>query len=217
MPKELAQLPPAPWHLRGDAVVACRLVPQHVARLLLPADAQIVCVWPGRTIAIAYLSRYTQSPVGAYCECIVAPALARVHGKRAFWISHILVDQEASLQAGRAIWSLPKASGVFAWDITNNTTRVRSTGGELTMEAAFKSGRAHLRLPFAGPAMSRLDCMSRRFLARGVASLAPVRGAIELHGAGGVLEQLGFQQTRTLFALRHLRLTIDAPTIVSIK
>ena len=203
--------PAAPWQLSGDAIVAARLVPECVARSFLPHDVSVVCVWPRRTIAVVYLARYRGSPVGEYRECIVAPALARVDGRIAFWISHIVVDSEASLRAGRSIWSLPKAFGAFSWEAAGSQARIQLTSSELKMNSGLTARGGWLRLPFAGPAMSRHDSVTKRFSARGTAALAVSRGTIELNGAGSPFADLGFQHTRTLFVLENLRLTIGVP------
>jgi hypothetical protein len=202
--------PPAPWRLRGQAIVAVRLVPETVARSLVPAEVRIVCVRPGSTIAVLYLSRYRDSPVGEYHEAIVAPALARIGGKPACWISHIVVDSEAATIAGRAIWDLPKHAASFQW-LNQRSSRVAMNSAQFNVQVQLDSQRARVRLPFAGPAMSRLSQVIKRFYARGSARMARARASVELSGDPR-LEQLGFGRLKQLFVLDDMRLTIGAPS-----
>jgi hypothetical protein len=62
--------------------------------------------------------------------------------------------------------------------------------------------------------MSRCESTSKRFVARGMAGVAAVRGDIEVTGDSAAFAQLGFQRSRTLFALENMRLTIDEPATV---
>lgn len=202
--------PPAPWHLRGDAIMAWRLVPESAVRQLVPADVRIVCPWPGRTVAILYWARYSESPVGDYCEFILAPALTRSKGKAAFWISHIVVDNHVSLLAGRSIWSLPKTSGAFRWDRAAGID-VQLDSLDLTARLSTKASRSHLRLPFAGPATSRYASLSKRFFAQGSAALSIATGSVELDVKDLELAQLGFNRPQTLCVLSNMKLTIGQP------
>src|SRR5688572_7960778 len=76
--REQRAFPPAPWKLRGEAVVALKLVPRKRVQSLVPADTKVWCPYPGHTVAILYLARYSHSPVGAYHEFIMAAAVVRI-------------------------------------------------------------------------------------------------------------------------------------------
>jgi hypothetical protein len=183
-------LPPPPWRLHGEACVALRLVPQRIARSLLPADVPIFCSLCRRTIALLYIAHYRDSPVGEYRELIVAPAIVRHAGRIAFWISHIVVDSEASAIAGRALWALPKVLGSFDWHLRH---RPRA--------------RLGLRVPLAGMARSRFERRSHTFPVHGFASVSRVRAVIDLSGARE-LQALGFEQSHAMYRLTDMRLTI---------
>ncbi len=46
-----------------------------------------------------YLARYSHSPVGAYHEVIMSPAVVRIGLRLGFWISRITVDDDQSVAA----------------------------------------------------------------------------------------------------------------------
>jgi hypothetical protein len=59
-----ASFPHASWTLHGDAIVATKLVPKDLAGRFIPERAILVSVWPGHALAILYIARYRDSPVG---------------------------------------------------------------------------------------------------------------------------------------------------------
>ena len=107
--------PAPPWRLRGRALVVPRLVDIHHARPLVPRELAIVPVLPGKTLGLVYLARYGSGSSLQYNELIVAPALARYRARPGFWISHIYVDNPASMAGGREVWGLPKEMAEFTW------------------------------------------------------------------------------------------------------
>src|ERR1700752_1700139 len=100
--------PSAPWRLEGAAIVTMRTVAIDTARAFVPKGLRIVPVLPGRTLAVMAVAGYGPGSALEYHELVVSPALTFARGKIGFWLSHIYVDSEASLWAGRQIWGLPK-------------------------------------------------------------------------------------------------------------
>lgn len=117
-----ALYPPAPWTLKGSAVLMLQWIDLARARQFVPLNLvePVPVGFPGKTLAIAYLSAYGDGSVLEYSELIVAPALVRRRQARAGeplapWISHIYVDSDRSVAGGRDIWGLPKELAAFSW------------------------------------------------------------------------------------------------------
>jgi hypothetical protein len=203
------QFQPAPWTLRGDAVLAAKLVRKDLVQSLVPADARVICVWPGRTLAVLYLAHYRQSPVGAYRELIVAPALVRLQGHTGAWISHILVDSEPSMIAGRSIWALPKELASMQWESTSQA-QVRVDAAKLNLHARFPTARRSMPLPFVGTALSSRGNVANSFVVRGAARVGITRAAIDLT-AEADLQALAFHGPRRMYICADLNITIGPP------
>jgi acetoacetate decarboxylase len=105
--------PPAPWQLRGEAIQTLNLVDIDRVRRFVPAELDIVAVFPGKTLGSVYISEYQLGSVLTYNELIIAPALVRDRAKIGGWISHIYVDNPDSAAGGREIWGLPKELAEF--------------------------------------------------------------------------------------------------------
>lgn len=202
-----SQIPAAPWTLSGDAIVALKSVPRELARRLVPADAKVVHVLPGRTLAILFIARYLQSPVGEYRELIVSPGLIWRNGRLGFWISHIFVDSAASQVAGRRIWALPKEMASMEW----GPERVAVTGPLLSLQARVGSLGTSIRLPFFGAAMSRCDSEERCFAVRGAARVGTSRVTIASIDELGIAE-LAFSGATRVFVCSDMRVTIGRPS-----
>jgi acetoacetate decarboxylase len=110
--------PPAPWHLYGNALLSFQAIDVATAREVVPVDLEIVSILPGKTLGGLYLSVYEANSTLQYHELIVVPALVRYQGKIGAWISHIYVDNPASVAGGRNIWGLPKELADFSWHDT---------------------------------------------------------------------------------------------------
>jgi hypothetical protein len=115
--------PPAPWNLKGFAVLTFNLIEVDRARNFVPAGLEIVSVLPGKTLGSVYASSYQSGSVLEYNELIVAAALVRDRGKVGSWISHIYVDNPDSVAGGREIWGLPKEMAEFTWQDRSLTVR----------------------------------------------------------------------------------------------
>lgn len=110
------EFPPAPWQLRGEFYAVGGLMPIARARAFVPDDLEIVSVLPGMTLSALAVARYTEGSVLTYSELLIAPALVRSGDATGGWISHIYVDDEASVRGGREIWGLPKELATFEWE-----------------------------------------------------------------------------------------------------
>ncbi|WP_116808104.1 acetoacetate decarboxylase family protein [Steroidobacter cummioxidans] len=196
----------APWTLHGDAIVAVKRVDRDVAKRLVPPDADVVAVWPGRTLAILYLANYRKSPVGEYRELIVAPALVSRKGRVGFWISHIYVDSAASLAAGRTIWALPKQMTAIDW----GADRLSSSSPQLQLQSVVAPSRGSLPLPFIGAAMSKYGLAQSWFAVRGNARVGFARASMELSEQIG-LSELGFSGTMGVWVCSQMKVTIGRP------
>ncbi|MGL5807148.1 MAG: acetoacetate decarboxylase family protein [Xenococcaceae cyanobacterium] len=116
--------PPAPWNLKGFAVVTLNLIDLDRARSFVPAGLEIVSVLPGKTLGSVYISSYQSGSVLEYNELIIAAALVRNRSKKVgSWISHIYVDNSDSVAGGREIWGLPKEMAEFSWQDNSVTVR----------------------------------------------------------------------------------------------
>ena len=92
--------PPAPWSLRGEAVIVPVPVRADRAQRFLPDDLSLVSVG-GWTTGGVLLARYDETATLAYNELIVFAGTAR-HGARVgMWVSHIVVDLAESVSGGR--------------------------------------------------------------------------------------------------------------------
>ena len=191
------------------AVIAPLLVRTERVQPLVPADARIVPAWPGRTLAILYLAKYHQTPVGAYHEIIVAPAMVRLQGKIGFWISHILVDSAVSVAAGRALWALPKQLASMQWEAGGQVS-VHSESPQLSLEAVAAAPRRSIRLPFIGTALSKRASTANSFTVRGSARIGITRGEIKLRQDDG-LRDLGWAGSRIVYVCSDMNITIGAP------
>jgi hypothetical protein len=198
--------PPPPWALRGDAFVATRLVSSQAVRAFVPADLQVVSIVPGKTLAMVALIRYGAGSTLQYHELIVVPALVRVGWRIGAWISHIYVDNESSLHAGRAVWGLPKQLAHFDWRSTS--VGVSANGVNLEMRAGASTTLA-ARVPLLGPIFGGEAQQLTWSIANGSGTLSRIRGALELTGNG--LEGLGFDRVRRLYRIANFHLTMSAP------
>jgi hypothetical protein len=109
-----APYPPAPWTLRGEAVIVPVPIRVPAARRFIPDGLDIVSA-AGRTAGGVLLARYDRTATLAYHEIIVFAGTVKAGGKRGMWVSHIDVDLPASVAGGRRIWGLPKGLATFSW------------------------------------------------------------------------------------------------------
>jgi acetoacetate decarboxylase len=202
--------PPAPWHLEGEAVIISRPIDIETARQFVPRRLRIVPVLPGRTVGALYCARYSPESTLTYHELIVAPALTYAHGKLGFWISHIYVDDPASMAAGRGIWGLPKEMAIFQWSHEQGHARVDRLASCLC-EIRWTTRHARLKAPVIAPALTSKG--SRLLAFKGLGTCAVTRSRAEVTiPTECPFAALGFDQTRSAILAPSLRLNITAPT-----
>lgn len=102
-------VPPAPWSLRGESLVA--LVRRPVAGPRLPVG---LAPLPGPAVLVA--TCFGASPVGPYLELIVAVP-ARLGPWVGWCATTAVVDGPAARDAGRVNWGFPKQVGSLVWQV----------------------------------------------------------------------------------------------------
>jgi acetoacetate decarboxylase len=198
------EYPPAPWRLWGEAIVTLRAVSLDTARALTPAGLRVVPVLPGKTLAALYCARYGSRSTLSYHELIVAPALVCSKGRVGFWISHIYVDDPASMAAGREIWGLPKELAKFEWAPKQGYARVERDAACLC-EVRWSPRPARLPMPLLAPAFG-----AKGFIhGTGMCSLTRCPAAISIP-ARAPFAALSFQRSTAAYFAPQLRLKIPA-------
>ena len=123
---------PAPWRLTGSGII----LPYWLDKTWLSGH------FPGRSgrLGIAMWVNYQTSPVGPYREWLFVPATLKNPRGKHYSISHILVDYEASMFAGRENWGIPKHLGEFQWQQQNReyAATLKYQDSELLVKGAAK-------------------------------------------------------------------------------
>ncbi|NEP16744.1 MAG: acetoacetate decarboxylase family protein [Leptolyngbya sp. SIO4C1] len=127
--------PNAPWQLRGYCLQTLHWIDIEKARPFVPAEFELVSLWPGKTLGGVYLSAYRAGSVLEYSELIVVPGLVRYAEDIGGWISHIYVDSADSVAGGREIWGLPKEMAEFDW---RDRTVTVSQAGQLLCSLTYR-------------------------------------------------------------------------------
>jgi hypothetical protein len=198
--------PKPPWILRGEAIIAAKRVAANVARSFVPADLDLFHVLPGSTLAILALIRYGAGSTLQYRELIVAPAIVRVGWRVGSWISHIHVDSEPSLRAGREIWGVPKQLAQFTW----SQNQIETHDTPVRVQAEVSNARSvAMRVPVLGPIFGSRAGSWQWSVVSGSGRLSRARGSIRLHGDD--LEALGFSSVTRVYRLENFGLTMKAP------
>ncbi|HVF16551.1 MAG TPA: acetoacetate decarboxylase family protein, partial [Steroidobacteraceae bacterium] len=142
-----------------------------------------------------------------YHELIVAPALVRLGWRMGAWISHIYVDSEMSMLAGREIWGLPKQLAAFHWSGAGAEPHMNN------LRVAVKVKRSTLAacLPLFGPIFGSDAHVLKWSIASGSAALRRVPGRLDV--SGGDFDALGFDRVHAFYRLESFRLTMKAPRL----
>jgi acetoacetate decarboxylase len=189
-----AGTPPPPWSFRVRAVVWLQR-----SAVPLPAGSS----YRGKTlpVTVAAVVEYLDSPVGPYREIFAGAPLRRL-GRPAVHVPFIAVDSLASLQAGRAYWSLPKTLASFdgaggrrtvvsgaSWSVE---VAVRALGPPLPLAVPFRSAQDGRTAPVAvrgtvRPGLVRVSARGATlggWLGDGLHAGFVARGRIDLGPAG---------------------------------
>jgi hypothetical protein len=200
----------APWRLHGQAIIGVKLLRKDTVQRLTPPNAKVFCVWPGRALAMLYIAQYRRSPVGEYREVIVAPAVIRRGAGIGFWISHILVDNDLSVAAGRSIWSLPKRRASIRWERTLRSREVIEVP-DMNLRVSFEPPRRAMRLPFIGAAIGGFGRAESWFNVRGMARVGTAFASIESDDQTAI-GALGLTGPLRMFVCTHMDIVIGRPT-----
>jgi acetoacetate decarboxylase len=179
--------PPAPWRLRGDA-------------LLVPAR-------PRRGPGGIVLARYGSGSTLAYHELVVFSGLARAGARVGFAVSYIAVDSPASLAGGREIWGLPKRLADVAWAAA--AIAVAEDGVEV-LRARVRRRGGHIPLLGVAPFFGELGGGLVHTVARGRLRAAPALVDVEV-SARSPLAELGVGGRRAGLHAIALDVRVPAP------
>ncbi len=173
--------PAAPWRLRGWAFQTLHLVNIDAVRPLVPPGLRVLRVSPRHTLGCVYIANYGAGSVLEYHELIVLPALVWGAGRLGFWVSHIYVDDRASMAGGREVWNLPKEMADFTVDDGEGGRRisVRQDGTSL-VTIQYKPARSGVPFPMPLPAFGTLNGASRFFVGKARSHLGLARASIEI-------------------------------------
>ncbi len=108
------EYPQPPWHTKGMGVAAAFMVPEGAVAVPPPLEA--VSLAGCHIGLLSYIEYHPPSPL-VYSELVWMPTRVRYRqgGRwtRGYYVSHMYVDDEASLAAGRELWALPKVMARF--------------------------------------------------------------------------------------------------------
>jgi acetoacetate decarboxylase len=205
--KEEAPFPPPPWKLAGSAVAALWLVDTKVAKRFVPSGIGLVCVLPGKSVGGLLLARYGEGSTLPYNELIVFTGVVRKGWRVGGWISHIYVDDPASVSGGRHIWGLPKELAEFQFD--GKATVVRQAAQTLVRLEHAERGPI-VPVPLWMPAWGERHGQLLQFSGRGMGRAQLGRASWETPPTSPLAEVMPRGGGRC-FALRCLDLTVSAP------
>ncbi|MDX2229216.1 MAG: acetoacetate decarboxylase family protein [Leptolyngbyaceae cyanobacterium bins.349] len=164
--------PPPPWTIQGFGLLNVHLLDVDRVRSVIPAELQIIPVFPGKTVGGVFVASYGLDSVMPYNELIVVSGLVAYKGKVGPWISHIYVDHPDSVAGGRDIWGLPKELAEFEWTLTGQPqVQVRQDDRPLCHLTAHWRSPSLPTPPIAAPVISKLRTDPVVFTASGSLNL----------------------------------------------
>jgi hypothetical protein len=196
--------------LRGEAIVAIRPVSIDAIRHLVPSSLHVQAIAAGRTLSVVALIRYKPQSTLEYNELIIAPAIVRAGGRIGALISHIYVDSEASLAAGRDIWGLPKQLAAFAWRERRISVRAQNLNLQFTEESS--RSRFAWPVPLLAPAFGAQSATLKWLLASGSGCIAHTRGRISYRAPD--IDALQLDRFSRFFRLANFRLRFPPPRLI---
>lgn len=127
--------PPFPWrmNMRGIMLQTVQLTNAAKAKALIPPDFDIFTPIPGKSVGGIYFAHYGPGSDLEYNELGVFPAMVKYGGKLGIWVSHMYVDNQASLEGGRNEMGMPKELAEFAQDANNPFHITVSQRGKLIL------------------------------------------------------------------------------------
>jgi acetoacetate decarboxylase len=200
--------PPAPWLLRGHAIVGFRSVSTTEIRHHVPSAVRVQMISPGRTLSVVALIRYGARSTLEYNELIIAPTLVRVGGRIGALITHIYVDSPASLEAGRQIWGLPKQLAAFDWREGHISVRAQNLDVQFHEKTTSHAG-VGWRLPVFAPAFGAHSSTLEWMVARGSGRISRAKGRIACRAPD--IEALEPEKISRFFRLTNFSLSFPVP------
>lgn len=163
--------PSAPWHLNGKGFLTVNSLDIDRVRALIPAQLNIIPIFPGQTLGGVYVAQYGAGSTLEYNELIVVSGIVSYANRVGFWISHIYVDNPDSVAGGREIWGLPKQLARFNWDFQDQP-QVEVYEDERHLCSLKCQWRSFgLQVPVGAPAFGMLDGNLLTFQAYGKINL----------------------------------------------
>lgn len=214
--------PSAPWTLQGYAMQTLQPIDLDRVRSLIPAELDILPIFPGKTLGGIYVSSYGTGSTLLYSELIVVGAIVRYGSRVGAWISHIYVDNPDSVAGGREIWGLPKQLAEFEWQPGKpHCVSVQQGDRRLCrLNTNWQLMIPNLQLPL--PKLPIPVAMGGFGVRDGSLLWFPAKGSLNLEPIGATVEVpiespfAGLEVDRPLLTLygERLLLTIDAPEVV---
>lgn len=138
------------------AAAATYLVRADRARALVAGTGLDLVVAAGRTPVVLALVEYRDTDLGAYAEVGVA-LLARHRGRTGPYVHQLPVTQAFTMEAGRALWGLPKWPARAELAIGGRHARVHlaDDAGRRRFSGARPASRAHRAAGPRAPARCR--------------------------------------------------------------
>ncbi|PRW61256.1 NEOXANTHIN-DEFICIENT 1-like isoform X1 [Chlorella sorokiniana] len=102
----------APWEFRGRALYQLSLVRVEEARKYVPPELPLVSFF-GWTLGGFYLARYSDSPVGAFDECVALAGLAWNFPTSCAWAARVYVNDREARDHGISSVGLPSRMASF--------------------------------------------------------------------------------------------------------
>lgn len=139
-------LAPAPWVLTGSGYVLLYHFPRAFVEQIAPPFLR--GAFRGG-LGSVMLVDYQTSPVGPYRELLIVPGLFAFRQRSYFSVSQIYVSSQASVDAGRENWGLPKARADFnVQRLDEQTERIQvELDGQIFADFTLVDERP-IRLPF---------------------------------------------------------------------
>ncbi len=205
--------PSAPWTLRGYAVQSLQPLEVDQVRSKVPAELEIVSLWPGKTVGGIYVASYGIGSVLTYNELIVVSALTRSGSQLGIWISHIYVDNPDSVAGGREIWDLPKELALFDWSSSRHPGVVVRQGDRVLCSLQSQWQMPGVKLPISMGGFSKQNASLKFFDTRS-------KGQVSLLGANwqvpydSPFTDLGLGQPWLSFYCDQLNLLVQQPVTI---
>ncbi len=210
-------LVPPPWSVLSRSALELAQFPVEAVQPYIPADLQIVQTWPGHTLGLTLFVSYEQTPVGAYNEFILAPALVKYRDALSLWVVEIDVDSERSRKNGRFNWGLPKQlrSFLYTWADDRASLKVLGDAASTLVDASYShTSLPSLDLPDWLPQLSLLTYRGGLFQhtpAQVLGKATPASFRIAVDAPGTCYDLISQRQPLLGLSFNPARLVLDSP------